>query len=489
MLTALLLAANVAACDSLMSLALPDTTIQSAALVPAGPFAVPASPGAGGGKPITVAEACRVAGTVKPAIKFEVWLPASGWNGKFQAVGGGGFAGVISYGAMAAALNAGYATASTDTGHAGSNGAWALNRPDLVVDYGYRAIREMTLKSKAIVEAFYGKGPRLSYFVGCSTGGRQGLMEAQRYPTDYDGIVAGAPANNFTHLTAGNIWMAAATLKDEATRLSPAKLAVLNKAALAFCDARDGVSDGLIESPLSCPFDPAVVQCTGAETDSCLTPVQVGASRRLYGPLVNPRTNEFIFPGFPPGSELTWGALAGGPQPLFIPLDFYKYFVHSSPNWDWKTMNFDRDVVSVDEKLGPILNAVNPNLAAFKARGGKLIMYHGWNDQLITPSNTVNYFNSVAKTMGTRETDEFARLFMAPGMLHCAGGPGPNSFNAVAALEQWVEQGIKPEKLIASHATNGVVDRTRPLCPYPQVAVYTGSGSVDEAANFVCKQP
>jgi feruloyl esterase len=484
MLPALLLAINIAAsCESLQSLTLPETTIVSATLVPAGPFT---PPGPGGG-PIPLAAACRVVGRVQPAINFEVWLPASEWNGKFQAVGGGGFAGVISYGAMATALNAGYATASTDTGHAGANGAWALNRPDLVVDYGYRAIHEMTVKSKAIVAAFYGNAPRLSYFVGCSTGGRQGLMEAQRYPADYDGIVAGAPANFFTHLTAGNMWTASATLKDDATRLSPAKLAALNKGAIAACDARDGVSDGLIEAPQQCPFDPATVQCSGAETEACLTPAQVGAARKIYAPAINPRTKEEIFPGMPPGSELTWGALAGGPQPLFIPLDFYKYFVHSDANWDWKTMNFDQDVRSVDEKLGKVLNAIDPDLRAFKARGGKLIMYHGWNDQLISPLNTVNYFTSVMKTMGARETDEFARLFMAPGMLHCAGGAGPNRFNAVAALEQWVEQRAKPAQMVASHSTDGVVDRTRPLCPYPQVATYTGSGSIDEAANFVCK--
>jgi feruloyl esterase len=488
MLTTLLLAINlVAPCESLLTLALPETTILSATLVPEGSITPPAVPGGGGGKPIPVAASCRVVGRVAPAINFEVWLPAAGWNGKFQAVGGGGFAGVISYGAMATALNAGYATASTDTGHAGANGAWALNRPDLIVDYGYRAIHEMTLKAKAIVAAFYGNGPRLSYFVGCSTGGRQGLMEAQRYPADYDGIVAGAPANYFTHLASGNIWTAGATLKDEATRLPPAKLAVLNKGAIAACDARDGVTDGLIEAPLACPFDPAAVQCKDAETDSCLTPAQVGAARKIYGPAINTRTKEEIFPGMPPGSELTWGALAGGPQPLFIPFDFFKYFVHNDPNWDWKTMNFDQDVTAVDEKLGKTLNAIDPNLRAFQARGGKLILYHGWNDQLISPINTVNYFNSVKAAMGAPATDEFARLFMAPGMLHCAGGPGPNNFDAVAALEQWVEKGTKPAQLIASHATNGVVDRTRPLCPYPQVAVYTKSGSENEAASFVCR--
>jgi feruloyl esterase len=431
--------------------------------------------------------ACRVVGRVQPAISFEVWLPASGWNGKFQAVGGGGFAGAISYGAMATALNRGYATASTDTGHSTPGGSWALGRPDLVIDFGYRAIHEMTIKAKAIVEAFYGRQPRYSYFVGCSTGGRQGLMEAQRFPSDYDGIVAGAPANYWTRLPAGNLFMAAATLKDEATRLPAATLATLHKGAIAACDAKDGVTDGLIESPQECRFDPAALQCSGAATESCLTPAQVGAARAIYATSVNPRTKEAIFPGMAPGSELTWSALVGGPQPFSIAVDFYKYFVFSNPDWDWRTMDFDKDVASGEEKVGKALNAIDPDLRAFKARGGRLIMYHGWNDQLIPALNTINYHNSVAKLIGPNATDDFARLFMAPGMLHCAGGPGPNAFDALGALEEWVEHGQKPSALIATHSTNGIVDRTRPLCPYPQMAVYAGSGSIDAAASFACK--
>jgi feruloyl esterase len=431
--------------------------------------------------------ACRVVGRVQPAITFEVWMPAAGWNGKFQAVGGGGFAGVIGYGAMATALNRGYATASTDTGHSTRDGAWALGHPELVIDFGYRAIHEMTIKAKAIIEAFYGNTPRYSYFVGCSTGGRQGLMEAQRYPSDYDGIVAGAPANYWTRMPAGNLAVAAATLKDEATRLPAAKLAALNKAAIAACDARDGATDGLIENPQQCSFDPASLQCPAGETEACLTPAQIGAARKIYAASVNPRTREEIFPGMVPGSETTWGALAGGPQPFSIATDFYKYFVFSDPDWDWKTMDFDKDIAVGEEKVGKVLNAIDPDLRPFKARGGKLIMYHGWNDQLISALNSVNYYNSVATLMGASSADDVVRLFMAPGMLHCAGGPGPNTFDALAALEQWVEHGRKPAQMIASHPAGGVVDRTRPLCPYPQVATYTGSGSIDDAANFVCK--
>jgi feruloyl esterase len=493
MLTAFLVAAtavslDAATCESLQSLSLPDTTILSAALVPAGPFTL--APTTATQKPQILqipVDACRVAGVVKPAVNFEVWLPASGWNGKFQGVGGGGFAGTISYGAMVTALRRGYATASTDTGHSTPGGSWALNRPDLILDYAYRAIHEMTIKSKQIVETFYGNAPSRSYFVGCSTGGRQGLMEAQRFPSDYDGIVAGAPANYFTHLLAGSLWPAAATLKDDATRLSPAKLTTLNKAALAACDAGDGVTDGLINNPLACKFDPSTLLCSGAESDSCLTAPQVDAAKKIYAYSINPRTKEKIFAGMAPGGEITWTAMAGGPNPFAIPVDFYKYFVYSNPDWDWKTFDFDKDVALADEKFAKLLNAVDPDLDKFKKHGGKLILYHGWNDQLIQPYNTIDYYTSVTKKMGLKDTDEFARLFMVPGMQHCAGGVGPNTFDAVTALEQWVEKGTKPAQIEASHMSNGAVDRTRPLCPYPQVASYKGSGSIDEAASFVCK--
>jgi feruloyl esterase len=356
-----------------------------------------------------------------------------------------------------------------------------------VIDFGYRAIHEMTVRAKAVIAAFYGNPPRYSYFVGCSTGGRQGLMEAQRYPNDYDGIVAGATANYWTRMPAGNLFVASATLKDEATKLPAATLSVLNKGAISACDARDGVTDGLIDSPNRCAFDPASVQCSATQTESCLTAAQVGAARKIYAASVNPRTNEEIFPGMVPGSELTWTALAGGPQPFSIAVDFYKYFVFSNPEWDWKTMDFDKDIVAGEEKVGKVLNAIDPDLKAFKSRGGKLIMYHGWNDQLIQPGNSIDYYTSVQKKMGAKDTDDFMRLFMAPGMQHCAGGVGPNTFDAVTALEQWVEKGVKPAEMVASHMTSGAVDRTRPLCPYPQVATYKGSGSIDEAASFVCR--
>jgi feruloyl esterase len=508
MLTALLIAAaslsiNAATCESLRSLSLPDTTILSATLIPAGPFTPAPTPAAP--KPQTVqvpVDACRVAGLIKPAINFEVWMPAAGWNGKFQGIGGGGFAGLIIYGGnFMTALRNGYATASTDTGHNTPGGSWAMGHPELIVDFAYRAVHEMTVKSKEIVKTFYGNAPSRSYFNGCSTGGRQGLIEAQRFPADYDGIVAGAPANYWTHLMAGTLAPAAATLKEEPTRLPPAKLAILNKGALAACDASDGVADGLINNPLACKFDPATLVCRGGASappadasaspsaspaaDSCLTSPQIEAARKIYANSINPRTKEKIFPGMTPGSELAWTALTG--EPLFpIPTDFYRYFVFENPKWDWKQFDFDKDVEAGDKKFGKLLNAIDPDLKSFRRRGGKLILYHGWSDQLISPYNTIDYYASVQKKMGTRQADDFARLFMAPGMAHCFGGVGPNTFDGVTALDEWVEKGVKPAQIVASHFVGGTVDRTRPLCRYPQVATWIGRGRIDDAASFVC---
>jgi feruloyl esterase len=310
-------------------------------------------------------------------------------------------------------------------------------------------------------------------------------MEAQRFPTDYDGIVAGAPANYWTHLMAGTIAPAVATMQPEA-KLSPAKLSALNKGALAACDAGDGVTDSLINNPTACKFDPGTLACTAEETDACLTAPQIAAAKKIYANATNPRTKDKIFPGMAPGSEITWTALVGE-RPFPIPVDFYKYFVFSNPDWDWKTLDFDKDVERADEKFGKLMNAIDPDLKDFSKRGGKLLLYHGWNDQLIQPQNTIDYYASVTKKLGLRETDDFARLFMVPGMTHCSGGVGPNTFDAVTALEQWVEKGTKPAQIVASHTSNGVVDRTRPLCPYPQVATWDGRGNIDEAASFVCK--
>jgi feruloyl esterase len=485
-----------ASCESLASMALPHTTITLARVVEAGAFTPPApanGPAAAGGAFRDLPAFCRIAATLKPSsdsdIKVEIWMPLSAWNGKFEAVGNGGWAGTISYGALAGALRRGYATASTDTGHAGNggDGSFALNHPEKVVDFAYRAVHEMTVQAKAVAEKHYGSAPRLSYWNGCSTGGRQGLKEAQKYPEDYDGIIAGAPANFMTHLSTHALWVAQATLKDPASLIPREKYAAIHKAVLDTCDALDGVKDGVLEDPARCHFDPKSIQCTAGDAPICLTPPQVEAARRIYAPAKNPRTGAEIFPGMALGSEMGWAALAGGPGPLTISNDHYRFIVFKNAEWDFKTLDFDKDVALADRLDDGVMNATDPNLKAFFNRGGRLLMYHGWVDQLISPQNSINYYQSVVKAQGgVEKTADSIRLFMVPGMAHCAGGDGTSTFDSLGTLEQWVEQKKTPAQIVASHLTNGVADRTRPLCPYPAIAAYKGTGGTNDAANFTC---
>ena len=480
-----------ASCESLAQLALKDAKVTSAELVPAGRFSPPGARPEEGPSPFkTLGDFCRVAATLTPTsdsdIKIEVWLPSANWNGKFQAVGNGGWAGVISYAAMAEAVRAGYASASTDTGHVGGRGTFALGHPEKLIDFAWRSEHEMAVKGKAVVQAFYGSGPRFSYWNGCSTGGRQGLKMAQMFPEDYDGIIAGAPANR----TAISLWIAHAVLKDPARYIPPAKYPVIHKAAVNACDAGDGLKDGLISDPRSCKFDPKVLQCSAGDGPDCLTGPQVEAARKIYSPAVNPRTGEEMFASLVPGTELGWGVQAQGPEPSANIYDQYRYVVFKDPNWDWKTFDFDRDVARGNLPENLIMNATDPNMDRFFARGGKLLMYHGWSDPNVPAVNTVNYFEQVAGRLGGADkAADRVRLFLAPGMGHCRGGEGPNVFDTVGALEQWVEHGKAPAQLLATHSTNGKVDRSRPLCPHPQVAAYKGTGSIDDAENFVCRAP
>ncbi|HEY2379660.1 MAG TPA: tannase/feruloyl esterase family alpha/beta hydrolase [Terriglobia bacterium] len=482
-----------APCASLKSVSLPNTTITMAESVPAGNFTPPGggSGGQRGGAPagLQVPAFCRIAATLKPSadseISLEVWLPEN-WNGKFEFVGGGGWAGVISYPALASALQEGYATASTDTGHKGGAANFAIEHPEKLVDFAYRAVHESTVKSKAIMMTFYDRLPKYSYWNGCSTGGRQGLMEAQRYPEDFDAIVAGAPANYQTHLHTWDLSVAVPVLKDPAQVVPAAKAAMLNKAVLAACDEKDKVKDGLLTNPRSCKFDPAVLLCKAGESENCLTAPQLDAVKRMYAP-AKTKSGEVVFPGKEFGSETGWNAIAGGQAPQAVSLGSF-LVAYDNANWDWKTFDLDRDLKMVDEKVGNIVNAINPDLSAFKARGGKLILYHGWNDTAISPGNTINYYSSVLSKMGAKQ-DNWIRLFMIPGMGHCQGGPGPSQVNYMGALERWRESGLAPDQMQAYHVTNNRVDMARPLCPYPQAAQYKGVGSTNDAANFVCRAP
>jgi len=481
------------ACESLSSLRLPDAAITAAQRVAAGAFTPPGAGAAADGFK-SVPPFCRVAATLKPSsdsdIKVEVWLPLSGWNGKFQAVGNGGWAGTIGYAAMARAVERGYATGSTDTGHAGATAAFALGHPEKLVDYAYRSEHDMTEKAKAVIAAFYGRAASRSYWNGCSTGGRQALVEAKRYPQDFDGIIAGAAANPKTHLDAWRIWMAQAMFKDQASVIPVGKFAMIHAAVVEACDAIDGVKDGLIEDPTRCRFDPRVLQCAGADAPTCLTPAQVAAAQVVMSPVKDRKTGAEIFPGFEPGTELGWARMLSGPDPYATAVDQFKYIVFGRADWDWRTFDLERDVAAADAKGEGTLSAIDPDLSAFARRGGKLLMYHGWSDQDIAPRASINFYKAaLASTRASSSDAPWVRLFMVPGMGHCGGGEGPNSFDMVTALDAWVDHGRAPDRIVASRVAAGKVERTRPLCAYPQVARYSGTGSIDDAANFVCATP
>jgi feruloyl esterase len=499
MFPALTLAAMLAdpsQCESIARLTLANTTVVSARWTDAGPMmTAPAAPPPGPGTAAAAAQRpatpptmlpahCRVAIVMRPSsdshIEAEIWLPAQ-WNGKFQAVGNGGWAGTISYAAMARALGEGYATASTDTGHKGGNSAFAIGHPEKLIDFGYRAVHEMTVQSKAIVTAFYKRPAQLSYWNGCSTGGRQGLMAAQRYPGDFDAILAGAPANNHTRMGISRLAVSVPTVRDAAAAVPAAKLALVTRAVLDACDGPDGVRDGFLNDPRACRFDVARLQCTGGDTDSCLTAPQVATMKRAYAP-VKRSNGELVFPGKEPGSETAWGMVSGTADALSV---MALQLAHGDAAWDPKSFDLERDLPVVLEKVGYAVNAVDPDLRAFKARGGKLLLYHGWNDGLISAGNTVNYHDAVVKTMG-RGQDEWVRLFMLPGVGHCQGGAGPDQVHWMAALERWREGGKAPDRIEAARVAGNRVEMTRPLCPYPQVARYTGSGSIHDSQNFVC---
>jgi Tannase and feruloyl esterase len=512
-----LLAAPLAAatCDSLAALKLPDTTIKSAKTIAAGAFTLPADPPPSRSLLSSfkkLPDFCRVEGVIQPSsdshIEFEVWMPAFGWNGKIHGEGNGGFAGSINYTALADSVMSGYASSSTDTGHKGNatDARWALGHVEKIVDFGYRAVHETAEKSKAIVRAFYEEDVKHSYFSSCSNGGRQALMEAQRYPADYDGIIAGAPAASFTHIVASFNWDLWADEVDPASYIPAAKYSAIDAAVVAACDARDGVKDGVIDDPTKCEFKPATLLCNGPESAACLTQPQVTALEKIYA---GPRDSrgEQVYPGFLPG-----GQSGPGGWPLWIsgaaPGKGLQYafatqgganMIYQNAAWDFRAYNLDHDVKVADDTMGGRLNAVDPNLKGLRDRGGKLILYHGWSDSALAPMATVNYYQSVLAKMGQKPTAEFVRLYMVPGMQHCGGGPGTDSFGATpsvpradarhsmsVAIEGWVENDVAPGAIVATKYTAGSAVRTRPLCPYPQVARYSGTGSTDDAANFKC---
>jgi feruloyl esterase len=466
-------------CESLSGLTLSDSRITQAVVVPAG------------AKPFQARRAfCRVLVTMTPTsdsdIKAEVWLPIEGWNRKFQAVGNGDAAGVISYAAMIDAVSGGYAVSSTDTGHVGNTMEFALGHREKYVDFGYRSLHEMTLKAKAIIGAFYGAPPQLSYWNGCSQGGRQGITEAARYPSDYDAVIAGAPAIEHMQLHAARMALNVFVHRSADSYIPPEKYPAIHRAALNACDLVDGVKDGLIADPARCHFDPGVLKCTGGDEPSCLTAAQVETARGMYAPIRHPSTGSVVSPALlQPGSELEWNRLAG-PEPLRNAVEPFKYVVFKDPAWDWRAFRLATDLPRALQADGGIINFTDPNLEPFFDRGGKLLMYHGWADPQVTPLNTIKYFKDVLEKAGESARDKSIELYMEPGVNHCWGGEGPDTFDVGGALERWVQTGKAPGRIIASHWTESAVDRTRPLCPYPQVAAYKGTGSIDAAENFRC---
>ena len=505
-----------ASCEDLQKLTLPNVTVSSALSVPSGSFTPPGSNIA-----LHVQGFCRISATAKPepgsVINFELWIPpAERWNHKLEGVGNGAYIGAISYGALANAIERGFAAVSTDTGHTGSDLSFAIGHPERIVDWGYRAVHVITDAAKLIMRDYTGTFPRHSYFNGCSTGGAQALSEAERFPADYDGIIAGDPGNDRVHLNVGFLWAFAATHDTNAKSILPtSKLQLLYGAVISACDAIDGVKDGIISDPQACRFDPGSLLCRGDETDSCLTSLQVEAVRKVYQGPRNPRTGAQIIAGYSPGSEDPpadeyhgWQTYITDPkEPMRI--DFWRYWVFNDPNWDWRTFDYDRDVDYADEKVASV-NASSGDLKPFKARGGKILMYSGWADPVSPALDAVRYYEKVTAAMGgPRQTRDFFRLFMVPGMGHCAGGVGPAIFGGarggndphlvppqinldpehdlLSALDRWAEKGTAPDHIFAMHlGPNNVPDRTRPLCPYPSKATWNRRGSTDDGRNFTC---
>jgi feruloyl esterase len=493
MITSLILMAATAllpqpACNAITSVALPGVTITAAEFVAAG-APVPGARGRGGAASSLPAY-CRVAATLTPSsdshIEMELWLPADNWNGKFLAVGNGGWAGAISFDAMADGLRRGYATASNDTGHKGASAAFAVGHPEKLIDFGYRAMHEMALHSKAIIKTFYARAPRLSYYLGCSTGGRQGLMAAQRFPEDFDAIVAGAPVYNMVHLNVSQVSVQVDMLRNPARLVPPEKRTLFARAVVEACDQNDGVKDGIVGEPRACKFDPGVLACRAGDSLDCLTAPQVENARSAYAPVMLKGAQ--VYPGRSPGFESGWRIPAPGEplNPLFT--DMVRYVGRQDADWDSTTFNLETDLALALKNAG-FIEASDPDLAKFKARGGKLLLYHGWGDPGPAPENTITYYDAVNKRLGGTE-DGWMRLFLMPGVGHCGGGVGPDQADFLGALERWKESGVSPAQITATRsAGRGGETMSRPLCPHPQVARYTGSGSTNDAKNFACVAP
>jgi feruloyl esterase len=478
-------------CTALAGIPLERATITSAVDVGAGlfkPLDAPPARTEPGPPPQPIPQHCRVTMVLTPTadshINVELWLPTENWNGKFLAVGNGGWAGSIQgYGDMQEALRRGYATAATDTGHSaadGPAGRFALGHPEKIVDFAYRALHDMTVKSKRVIDVFYREPLDYSYYKGCSTGGRQGVMAAQRYPGDYDGIIAGALANRHVHMHTAGAYRSIRLARHPEEAVSEAKAKLVTDAMMKQCDA---LGEGFLTNPRQCTFDFASLACAaGGATASCLTPGELRTVETFYGGLKNAK-GELVFSGQAYGIPMP--ALASSPDgPSPFAFDSVRILGFQDEHYDWREFDLDRDLPRVDAAAG-FVDAVNPDLRAFEAHGGKLLLYAGWRDTGITPENTVLYYESVREEMGADQAD-WLRLFMVPGMAHCRGGPGVDTFDAITALERWREQEVAPEEMLGRNRETGMA---RPICAYPAYAEYDGSGDLAEAANWRCVSP
>ncbi|HEY7285696.1 MAG TPA: tannase/feruloyl esterase family alpha/beta hydrolase [Vicinamibacterales bacterium] len=478
------------ACESLAQMKVTNGRVLSAESVQAGAFTPPGSGNARAGAAFATAPAfCRVALQLTPSsdsdIRVEVWLPKAGWNHKLQASGNGGLSGAIPYPALAASVKAGYAAVGTDAGHVGENADFVAGHPEKLVDFGHRAIHEMTVAARTVVTAHYDARPTRAYFSSCSTGGRQALIEAQRYPDDFDGIVAGDPSWDQMRLYAARVWLNTYVNRSPAAVIPASKYPVIHRAVLEKCDAMDGVKDGVIENPAKCAFDFSTLTCGGPDGPDCLTRDQVETANAMTRPIRDPKSGAVLHPGrYYPGSELGWGGV-GGPSPSGESHEGMRKIVFT-PDWDYHSIKVPDDVERAVKADKGLLYGGDPDMSRFFKRGGKLLMYHGWADPLVSPDTSLMMFARINSTVGSAAADSVA-LFMVPGMGHCQGGPGTDAFDKVAAVDRWIETGKKPQSIEAAHLTAGVVDRTRPLCAYPATAHYTGSGSTDDAKNFRCE--
>ncbi len=520
-----------AACERLASVALPNATITMAQVVGAGAFIPPDLPSARGGGgssafagslgPVpdvpgrvtantaglglgynggrgippfrTLPAFCRIAATLAPSpasnIRMEAWLPLRGWNGNFRGTSPNGLGGVLNYNSMAVALTDGFAVVGTDTGHQGGDTGW-MQVPEKVTDFAGRAMHETTVAGKALVSAYYGAAPKFSYMLECGGGSAAALHEVQKYPSDYNGVVVGGHAAHLTRQMFGQLWLWEAAHPNGQPVLPPATLSIIHQAVMNKCDLLDGVKDGLLENPPRCTFEPEEIACRAGAAPDCLTPTQVEAVRRIYQGPVNPRTNERIWPGLFRGSELDWGFFAESANPVGIPLITLRDAVLKDPTWDYRTarVDYDRDVALADKADVARVSASNPDISPFLARGGKLMLSGGWNNALVPAGAVLDYFHKVQATVSAARVRQSVRLYMVPGMIECNGGPGTDTFDLLGAMRGWVEHGRAPSAVPASRVEHGRVVRTRPLCPFPQVATYRGRGSTDEASNFVCRQ-